>query len=81
MPVGIVATIMRGMNVFGVKIPMHQSSKNDFYVMPKVEYYNSKRAYVQKHVEKGCCLKTQEMLGNSQVSCAGDRQPLREALN
>ena len=56
-----------------MKIPMHQRSENDFDVMPKIEYYNRKRAHVQEYVEEWCCRKSQEVLGNPQVSSARDR--------
>jgi len=46
---------------------MNQSGQDDFYVVPKIENYNPKRPYVQKHVKEGSRLKTQEMLSNSQM--------------
>ena len=41
-----------------MEIPMDQSRKNDFDVVPKIEYYNPERANVQKHVKQRRCLKT-----------------------
>jgi hypothetical protein len=50
-----------------MEIAMNQSGQDDFYVVPKIENYNPKRPYVQKHVKEGSRLKTQEMLSNSQM--------------
>jgi hypothetical protein len=64
-----------------MEIAMNQSGQDDFYVVPKIENYNPKRSYMQKHVKEGSCLKTQEMLSNPQMCRTGDRQPFCEALN
>ena len=53
-----------------MKIQMHQSGEKDFDIVPEIEHYHHKGAYVQGYVEKWGRLETYRLLCDSEVSSA-----------